>query len=89
MLPDHINGLFEFAGGVILLKNAKAIIRDKRLAGVSWLPVLFFSAWGLWNLYYYPSLGQWWSFAGGIFVCTTNWVWLALVGYYAFKEGGS
>lgn len=86
MLPDHINGLFEFAGGALLLKNVRALIRDKKISGISWLPVLFFSTWGLWNLYYYPSLGQWWSFTGGLFVCSANWLWLILLAYYSFRR---
>lgn len=84
MTPDHINGLFECVGGVVLCKNIKAILRDKKLSGVSWWPVFFFATWGLWNLYYYPYLEQWWSFAGGIIVAAANWTWLVLVAYYYY-----
>ena len=86
--PDHINGTFEVIGGLLLFKNVKAIIRDKKLSGVSWQPVLFFSFWGLWNLYYYPGLDQWWSFAGGIIVVTANCIWLSLIGFYTLRNRG-
>ena len=79
---DVTNGLFEFFGGVLLILNCVRIHRDKKVMGVSILPVAFFTIWGLWNLAYYPHLGQWWSFSGGIFVVSVNAVWLGQVWYW-------
>jgi hypothetical protein len=86
MLPDLINGTFEALGAMILVINIFRLVKDKCIKGVSWLPVAFFSAWGLWNLYYYPHLEQWLSFIGGIGIVTANIVWLTLVFYYSRRK---
>jgi len=79
---DLINGGFELFGGVLLILNVRRILIDKAVAGVSWMPVFFFTSWGVWNLYYYPSLNQWFSFAGGCLIVVVNALWLALVFKY-------
>lgn len=38
----------------------------------------FFSAWGIWNLVYYPTLGQWASFIGGVLLVAGNVAWVVL-----------
>jgi len=80
--PDIFNGLFEFIGGCFLCLNLKNLYRDKEVKGVSWLPVVFMSSWGVWNLYYYPSLNQWWSFWGGLWIVSVNTIWLGMIYYY-------
>ncbi|MEN6550066.1 MAG: hypothetical protein ABFE07_28825 [Armatimonadia bacterium] len=84
-VPDLINGLFELFGGVLLCLNIRRLYRDKTLKGVSWIPVAFFAAWGFWNLYFYPAVGCWLSFAGGTVVVTANSIWLAMVWWYWWK----
>lgn len=79
---DLVNGSFEILGAVALWGNVRALLRDKKIAGVDWRAVAFFQAWGLWNLYYYPSLDQWASFVGGLAICAVNTIWLSLVFYY-------
>jgi len=80
--PDFVNGLFEIFGAVFLWKNVKMIRIDKKLMGVCWKPTVFFTAWGFWNLYYYPSLDQWLSFTGGLAIASVNLIWLAHIWYY-------
>lgn len=82
MIADIINGAFELFGGALTLLNVRQILRDRRIAGVHWLPTGFFTAWGLWNLYFYPSLGQWFSFAGGCVIVIVNLWWLFLIARY-------
>jgi len=84
-MNDLINGSFELFGGILLLLNVRRIIIDKSVAGISWLPVCFFTLWGIWNLYYYPSLNQWFSFIGGLSIVIVNIVWLSLV--FKYKNG--
>jgi len=86
LTPDVFNGLFEFIGGCFLCLNIKNLYKDKVLRGVSWLPTVFMSSWGAWNLYYYPSLNQWWSFYGGLWIVTVNTVWLGMILYYYLKK---
>ena len=82
MTPDFINALFECLGGLFVALSVHQLWRDNQARGVHWGTVLFFSSWGYWNLYYYPSLGQIWSGAGAIGVALVNTSWLALLWRY-------
>ena len=85
-MNDIINGSFELLGGLAICQSIFRVIKDKSVKGVSVPHVAFFSFWGLWNLYYYPSLGQMVSFWGGIGVTTANTIWVGLLFYYKRKE---
>lgn len=82
-VPDLVNGAFESCGGLFISRSIFLLHRDKQVKGISALPVAFFSAWGFWNLFYYPSLHQWFSFLGGIGVVLANTVWLLQILYYS------
>lgn len=84
--PDLANALFEGGGGFIILLNVRRILRDKLVRGFDWRVMAFFTTWGLWNLFYYPHLGQWLSFAVGAWTTAANAVYLALMIYYIRKE---
>lgn len=84
-MSDFANGLFELLGGLMIWGNVVRIRQDKMVRGVNWKITGFFWAWGLWNLYYYPHLSQWFSFTGGLVICGTNFVWL----FYAIKYRGN
>lgn len=84
---DVVNGLFEGGGSLMLWLNVRQIYRDKGYAGIYLPATALWVAWGGWNLYYYPSLGQWWSFAGGVSVVIANIVWVSLMLHYGKKEG--
>jgi uncharacterized membrane protein YfcA len=85
-LPDIINGLFEMSGGFFILLSVRQVMRDKIVRGVSWLHVGFFSGWGVWNIYYYYNLSQWFSWYAGIWLCCMNCLYLYLLIYYSRKE---
>ena len=85
MSPDHINAAFEFGGSIILWLNVIRLAHDKQVRGVHWAPVLFFFAWGLWNLYFYPAVDAMWSFYAGVGVAVVNGVWLSQMLYYKRK----
>jgi len=78
--PDLINGLFESIGGLLNFTNVYRLAKDKTLKGVYYFPTIFFSVWGIWNLFYYPHLSQWLSFTGGLIIVLANllWVYLAI-----------
>ncbi len=80
---DWVNGVFEGLGAFFTWKNAFTLYREKTVKGVYWPMMVFFTAWGVWNLLYYPSLKQWASFAGGVaLVCgNTAWVVVLLMSY--------
>ena len=83
MKPDHINALFQLLGSLFILINVFRINRDKMLAGVSVIPTIYYIVWGFWNLYYYPFLGQWYSFAAGLLVVAANVAWVSMAIYYS------
>jgi len=88
MTPDLVNGAFELGGAALLTLNVRALSRARRIEGVHWGPTVFFTAWGLWNLFYYPSLDQWASFAGGLAIVLVNAVWLGLLFRFSRKRTG-
>ena len=81
-MNDLINGSFEFIAGLATWINIKQIIKDKQLKGYNLKVFIFFTIWGFWNLYYYPSLNQWISFIGGISIMIANTIWIILAIYY-------
>lgn len=85
-MADFINGSFEFLAGFFILNHCWTVYRDKAVRGVSVISVIFFTAWGFWNLYYYPSLKQIWSFYGGISIVFTNILWISLILFYRRHE---
>lgn len=84
MTPDIMNGLFEAAGGLLVLNHCRAVLRDKTVAGVSIVSTSLFAVWGIWNLYYYPHLDQWASFTGGLVIVTANTLWVYLMLKYKY-----
>jgi hypothetical protein len=84
MTPDMINGLFECVGGLLVLLHCRAVLRDRAVAGVSPIATALFTLWGIWNLFYYPHLGQWFSFAAGLVIVAANGWWLFLL--YRFRS---
>lgn len=79
MNPDFLNGLFELAGSLLTWLNVGALYRAKGYVGITLPAVLFFTSWGAWNLFYYPHLGQTWSFHGGLSLFAANVCWLGLM----------
>lgn len=76
--PDLINGSFELIGAFFTWRNAWQLRKDREIKGVYWPTTLFFAAWGLWNLVYYPALQQWASFIGGVALVAGNLAWVVM-----------
>lgn len=83
---DLVNGSFEIFGGFFIMFSCIKLLKEKKVRGVSWVHVTYFTLWGFWNLAYYPHLEQWTSFVGGSLVVLTNCFWLGLLIYYIRKE---
>jgi hypothetical protein len=88
MIPDCINGSFEGFGAVMASFNVGAILKQKKVVGVSLWPFFFWVGWGCWNLFYYPHLHQVISFLGGAAVLVVNAAWLILAIYYRRRPKG-
>ena len=86
MTPDHINGIFEFFGGWFIIISIVKLIKEKTVAGVSWLHISFFTVWGAWNIYFYPAYGLWWSFIGGLWLVAMNTLYVGLLLYYGGRR---
>lgn len=71
----------------MIIRNCQVILRDKGVRGVDWRATAFFTAWGAWNLFYYPHLGQWLSFSGGLVIVAANAVWVSLALRYGGHRG--
>lgn len=81
-MADFINGSFESLAGLFVLLSCWRAYKDKKVKGISILMIMFFTIWGFWNLYYYPSLNQFWSLIGGISVVSANTLYVILLIYY-------
>ena len=86
MYPDLFNGIFEILGAPFIFLSIIKLYKEKKVRGVSWVHVAYFTSWGFWNLFYYPHLNQWISFFGGVAVVVTNLIWLCQIIYYIFLE---
>lgn len=86
MSPDTINAMFEFAGAICVMRNAHRVRVDKGYAGVSIPAVVFFFSWGVWNLFYYPHLDQFWSLTSGMFLVVANACWVFELWKYGRKK---
>ena len=82
MTPDLCNAAFELVGACFLAYDCRVLARDKQLRGVYWPGRVFWASWGLWNVIYYPAIGQHASFAAGLLVLAANAVWVALAWRY-------
>lgn len=82
MSNDLVNGLFETVSAFLVVLSIRKLHDDKEIKGVDWRSSAFFVVWGAWNLHYYPTLNQWFSFVGGVLLCSANFTWVVMVGYY-------
>jgi hypothetical protein len=78
MIADIVNAALETVGGVLLWLHVLRAWRDGEIKGAHWAPALFFGAWGAWNLFYYPLLGQYLSAAAGVMPLIANVAYLVL-----------
>lgn len=84
-LADLTNGGLELVAACLQTINIRALLRDRQVRGVRWHMTLFYVGWGLWNCYFYPSLGQWFSTFGGVVMTCANIVWVTLAIRYREK----
>lgn len=79
---DKINALFELGGFLAVVASIISARKAGTVVGVSWLTPCFFSAWGYWNLLFYPMLDQAWSAAAALLLAAANSYWLWLIWMY-------
>jgi hypothetical protein len=85
-MTDLINSLFEAFAALAILNHARIGIKNKNVGGVSISSTAFFTAWGIWNVWYYPSIEQYYSFCAGMAVLLANFVWLTVLYRFTPKD---
>lgn len=81
---DMGNAFFELIGSVLVWLNVRQLHRDKEVKGYDWRVTVFWTAWGIFNLGFYPYLGLWLSLIGGISIVVANAVWVYMVLHYKY-----
>ena len=76
MNHDIINATILLVGSGLEWHNVSLLYRHKLVKGVSLQATAFYAAWGMWNCYYFSSLGQWLSVASNVSIMSANLVWL-------------
>ena len=79
--PDFINGCFELFASAFILNHCRALWKSGQAEGISIVSTIFFTCWGMWNVWYYPHLGQTLSFYAGIAVLMANFFWVYSIWY--------
>lgn len=83
---DSINALFEASASIFILLHVRRVWQDRLVRGVSVPAIGFFFLWGLWNIFYYPSIDQFYSFLGGLAVVAANFAYVASLIYFTWRE---
>jgi hypothetical protein len=83
---DLINSLFEGFAAFAVGNHCRVILKHREAKGMSILSTVFFTAWGFWNMYYYPVLGQMFSFWAGAAVCAANAWYVYLLVKFRTKQ---
>jgi len=86
MHTDIINAIFELLAALFILNHCRVLYRDKQVKGVSVISALFFTLWGFWNLYFYPAVGQPFSFWAGAAVVTANAIYVGMLCHYDYRQ---
>lgn len=82
---DQINASLEFAGACFRTFDCVKLFRAKRFQGGSLFTALFFFGWGVFNMFYYPSLQQTWSFVAAILLTVVNGIWILMAVVYEHR----
>ena len=85
-INDLINGIFELGGAILTWINVYKLHKDKETKGIYWPIWVFFSTWGIWNLFYYTSLDHYFSFYAGVLLVSGNLAWVLLAYEYSRRD---
>lgn len=81
-MPDKINAIFEIGGALLIWCNVRRLYVDRVVLGVFAPVFVFYTLWGFWNCWFYPAIGQMFSFYAGIGTTLGNLTWCALAWKY-------
>jgi hypothetical protein len=86
-VPDIINGCFEAFGAVAAFINIVTLYKHKTVKGTYWPSSFFWATWGIWNVYFYWHLAQWFSLVAGACLAIMTAIWLIMAIYYIKVKG--
>jgi len=86
LTSDIINGLYELLASIFLSLNIYATYKAKKSVGINILSIIFFSSWGMYNLFFYHINHLCYSFYGGIAMVTVNLTWIFFILKYRNNE---
>ena len=86
MTMDQTNACFELMGAAFMIPSLIKAYKEKVIQGVSILTPIFFSCWGIFNVFYYPSIFQFYSGMAAIMLFSINLIWLYQVIVYSRKN---
>jgi len=86
-LSDLINSFgFELASCLFLSLNIYSLYRDRIVKGMSMLSMAFYNSWAIWNVFYYYSINQSWSYYIGVAVAILTTWWTVVAIWYCHKN---
>lgn len=77
--PDVINGLFLFVGALVICLSIKKLYIQGQVRGIDWRHPAFFNFWGMYQLFFYANLEQWFSFAAAITTVLAGTTYLLMI----------
>jgi len=85
---DQMNAAFELGGAFLRTLDCVKLFQAKRFMGGHLGTALYFLLWGVFNVFFYPSLHQEWSFWAAIALMTINGVWFVMAVHYNYFAAG-
>lgn len=87
--PDYTQAFWELGSACFQLPNVFAIRKSKSISGIHWYATAFFTAWGIYNLWFYTALNLPTAYWAGLAITAVNLLWLGHLCYYAWRRGKS
>lgn len=86
MIADYITASFSVIGMLVIIRSIVLLSKQRMVRGVSLWQAEFFATWSVWNLFFYHSLGLWWSWYGAVGIAVTNVTWVCMLCTFKFIE---
>jgi hypothetical protein len=85
---DQANACLEMGGAFLRTLDCIKLFQDKRFSGGHLGTALYFLGWGVFNVFFYPSLNQVWSFWAAIALMAMNGLWFVMAVHYNYFHDG-
>lgn len=86
MTLDTTNCLFECIGTIFAWMNAWYLFKDREIKGMYWPSSFYVAGFGIWSLYYYHNLSQWYSLSIAVIHVLGTLTWLILALFFHNKK---